>query len=83
MGAAAMLCASAILLVACSSGATTASSTSTTADTTDGVVWLCRPGVSPDPCTQPVTSTSVDGDGHSTVATVQPAASAPVDCFYV
>jgi hypothetical protein len=50
---------------------------------TDGVVWLCRPGVAPDPCTKPVTSTSVDGDGRTRVSTVQPAASPPIDCFYV
>jgi hypothetical protein len=78
------LIALAFCLAACGSGGSSSSgSTSTTADTTDGVVWLCRPGHAPDPCTEPVTTTSVEGDGHTRVTTVRPPASAPIDCFYV
>ena len=87
--AAALACAAVVLLGACSSAglsttATTATtSTSTSSDTTGGVVWLCRPGVNPDPCTEPLTATSVDGEGHKHLATLRPASSPPIDCFYV
>lgn len=73
------------LVVAASStaGAASTSTTSTTAKGSSGVVWLCRPGVVPDPCTDTVTTTSVDGDGVTHVVSVPPAPSPPIDCFYV
>jgi Protein of unknown function (DUF3089) len=48
-----------------------------------GVVWLCRPGVSDDPCTSDLTTTVVQPDGARRVERLSPSANAPVDCFYV
>jgi pimeloyl-ACP methyl ester carboxylesterase len=47
------------------------------------VVWLCRPGVAPDPCTDSLTATSVNGAGQSTTLQAQPATDPKIDCFYV
>jgi hypothetical protein len=46
-------------------------------------VWLCRPGLSNDPCSYPQSATAISATGAATaVPTVQPAAS-KFDCFYV
>jgi hypothetical protein len=47
------------------------------------VVWLCRPGVSPDPCAGDQTTTYYAADGSSTTAPVPVPADPPIDCFYV
>ena len=46
------------------------------------VVWLCRPGVSPDPCTPSLDAQVVTSSGATAVQTAADATS-PVDCFYV
>jgi hypothetical protein len=49
------------------------------------VTWLCRPGLTGDPCLYPEGATSVAADGTKTVApsvTISESASA-FDCFYV
>jgi len=46
-------------------------------------VWLCRPGLDDDPCAGNLTATAVQTNGKRTVVRAQPAARAPVDCFYV
>ena len=48
-----------------------------------GVVWLCRPGESDDPCASDLTTTVVEPDGATHVERLSPSARAPVDCFYV
>lgn len=48
-----------------------------------GTVWLCRPGVSPDPCAGDLSVTVVDAGGARTVRPAVPAADPPFDCFYV
>ncbi len=49
----------------------------------DHQVWLCRPGVSPDPCTEALTATAVAADGTRTIEHARAAVSPKIDCFYV
>lgn len=61
-----------------------ASSTTSTTAPTAGVVWMCRPGVSPDPCTSSLDATSVSGNGRTVAMdSTKPAKNPPIDCFYV
>ena len=48
-----------------------------------GTVWLCRPGLADDPCTSPLSTTSVPPSGPRTVTTPAPAADPSFDCFYL
>ncbi len=47
------------------------------------VVWLCRPGVQPDPCRESQTTTVQRAGGASRVTRERLPARPPVDCFYV
>ena len=46
-------------------------------------VWLCKPGVKPDPCKGSLKTTVVDSDGSSHVETARNARRPRIDCFYV
>jgi len=46
-------------------------------------VWLCRPGVSPDPCSAPLSTTLIAADGRRQLIEPRPAAHPKIDCFYV
>jgi DUF3089 family protein len=46
-------------------------------------VWLCRPGLAPDPCTASLATTVVNGTGSKRVADYEPASHPAIDCFYV
>jgi Protein of unknown function (DUF3089) len=46
-------------------------------------VWLCRPGLTNNPCTKNLTTTVVGANGSKTVERSVPAADPPIDCFYV
>jgi hypothetical protein len=48
-----------------------------------GTVWLCRPGVKPDPCQVNQAATSVSSSGVSTAQPAPPTTSQAFDCFYV
>ena len=48
-----------------------------------GVEWLCRPGLSDNPCSADLTSTVVPESGPTSVEHASPAANPAVDCFYV
>ena len=48
-----------------------------------GVEWLCRPGLSNDPCSSDLTSTVIPESGPTRVEHTSPAVNPPVDCFYV
>jgi len=48
-----------------------------------GVTWLCRPGLTGDPCLYPEGATSVAANGTKTVLTSQAATKSSFDCFYV
>lgn len=65
--------------------APTPASTAATAARADaaGTVWLCRPGISPDPCTGDLDSTSVSASGATSLLPEKPAPKSKFDCFYV
>ena len=46
-------------------------------------VWLCKPGLSSNPCTSPLTTTAITASGDRRVERDRPARNAKVDCFYV
>lgn len=46
-------------------------------------VWLCRPGLAGDPCTRPLTTTTIAATGARTVQTASPGTGSTLDCFYV
>ncbi len=71
------------LAAAGTSGSTSTTSTTSNPAQSSHIVWLCRPGVSPDPCTDTLTATSVDGNGHTATVTAKPAANPKINCFYV
>ena len=48
-----------------------------------GTVWLCRPGVAPDPCTSSLSATVVPATGQRTTESPAPASAPAFDCFYV
>ena len=46
-------------------------------------VWLCKPGQSPNPCSESLQTTVVSSDGASKVVNTKLAGRPKVDCFYV
>jgi hypothetical protein len=46
-------------------------------------VWLCRPGLANNPCTDRLTTRVVGANGSRSVQPARPAANPPIDCFYV
>ncbi len=46
-------------------------------------VWLCKPGLAPDPCESSLTATVLKANGQTSVMSVKDAKNAPIDCFYV
>jgi hypothetical protein len=57
--------------------------TPTPAVASPGTVWLCMPGHTPDPCTEPLTTTVVQTDGETSVESARRAEDPPINCFYV
>ena len=45
--------------------------------------WLCRPGLTNNPCEVNIDATIVKADGSTTVETFKSDPNAPIDCFYV
>jgi hypothetical protein len=45
--------------------------------------WLCRPGISADPCESSEEATVELGNGSTSIEHAQPASNPPIDCFYV
>jgi hypothetical protein len=91
--AAAMLV-TALVAASCSSPAKSGSGTSSTTSTTSAptgasttTVWLCKPGVLPDPCLYANTATSISASGGQSAAAAPTTESASMasrfDCFYV
>jgi hypothetical protein len=94
---AAIMCVCALIGTACSASSTSPATTVPTqaaqaavangaaASRTDahGVEWLCRPGLSDNPCSEDLTSTVVPESGPSSVEHASGAANPAVDCFYV
>ena len=50
---------------------------------TASTVWLCRPGLSDNPCTSNLTTTVVRANGTTYVQRARPTKNPPIDCFYV
>jgi hypothetical protein len=48
-----------------------------------GTVWLCRPGLTDNPCSGPLTTTAVATNSTRTVIATKAATDAPIDCFYL
>ena len=48
-----------------------------------GVEWLCRPGLSDDPCSGDLATTVIPQSGPTSVDHASPAADPAADCFYV
>jgi Protein of unknown function (DUF3089) len=46
-------------------------------------VWLCKPGVAPDPCTRNRTATVVPTSGEPSIQRTRAPKNAPINCFYV
>ena len=49
----------------------------------EDTVWLCKPGVQPNPCVGSLETTYVSSSGESRVETATNAPNPRVDCFYV
>ena len=94
---AAIMCVFAVIGTACSASSTSPTTTVPTQaaraavangaapSRTDshGVEWLCRPGLSDNPCSADLTSTVIPSQVQPVWSTPQPAANPAVDCFYV
>lgn len=65
------------------SAATAPASAASASPVPDDTVWLCKPGLSDNPCEGDLTATSIDGKGVQTPQPAAPAADPPIDCFYV
>ncbi len=50
---------------------------------TSSTVWLCRPGLSDNPCASNLTTTVVRANGTTYIQRSRPATNPPIDCFYV
>ncbi len=82
-----------VLLAGCGgsssrNAATTTHATTTTAGASGprdrwGTVWLCRPGLSDNPCLTNLATTAVTASGATKVERATPVVAPPVDCFYV
>ncbi len=55
----------------------------TASPSTSSTVWLCRPGLSGNPCTSSLTTTVVRANGTTYVQYARPARNPAIDCFYV
>jgi hypothetical protein len=77
--AAAALAIAALLVAGCGSSKSAPRKTTAAPPT----VWLCRPGLTNDPCTTPLTTTVIGARGARTVVHARPAKAPPIDCFYV
>ncbi len=46
-------------------------------------LWLCKPGLTSNPCESSEEATVELGDGSTSVEKAEPASNPPIDCFYV
>jgi hypothetical protein len=73
------------VLAGCGGGGNTAQTSTTSGAPLDqwGTTWLCRPGLTDNPCTSDLTSSAVARNGTTHHEPASPAANPKVDCFYV
>ncbi len=69
------------LLVTSLLAATAAASAS--AASASSTVWLCKPGLASNPCTDSVRTTAIKANGSQSPEQVKTTANPPIDCFYV
>ncbi|HST17769.1 MAG TPA: DUF3089 domain-containing protein [Gaiellaceae bacterium] len=72
-----------IVLLAAGCGTSSTTPTTSTNAKQAATVWLCSPGLADDPCTSDLAATVLRPSGARRVEHAVPAASPPVDCFYV
>jgi len=87
------LLAATLLAAACSSPANSSASLPTTSwasspassgpASVTSTVWLCKPGMSDDPCINSLATTAVTATGARSVSSPKPTTSTTVACFYV
>jgi hypothetical protein len=78
------LLAASLLAASCSSTATaTAPAGGTGSASAASTVWLCKPGIPDDPCTQSLQTTVVSPAGAISTSSPKPAHSTGFACFYV
>jgi Protein of unknown function (DUF3089) len=79
------LLAASLLAASCSSTATsvTTSASGSGAASAASTVWLCKPGMPDDPCTQSLATTAVTATGTTAVSSPKPTTSTSFACFYV
>ena len=71
-------------LAALSPGLASAGTSSSKASSaSSNTVWLCHPGVSPNPCTGNLSYSVVTASGATSVVHPRVASAPPIDCFYV
>jgi hypothetical protein len=82
---AAGLLAASLLVASCSSTATSVTSSAGGSGSAPAVstVWLCKPGIPDDPCTQSLATTVVSPTGAISVSSPKPTNSTGFACFYV
>jgi hypothetical protein len=66
-----------------SSSAPGSSASGTAPGTPTSTVWLCRPGMADDPCTQSLQTTVVSPTGAISISTPKPVSPTGFACFYV
>ncbi|HWB22406.1 MAG TPA: DUF3089 domain-containing protein [Gaiellaceae bacterium] len=74
----------AVALTACG-GSKKPAATTTTSSPRDqwGTTWLCRPGLTGNPCAAPLTTTAISPTHATTIEHAADATDPKVDCFYV
>ncbi len=87
-GVLALVATGSLVLAACSSSTPTAAPATTSPAASSKIgpgapVWLCRLGMAHDPYAGDLAATVVRADGSTSVQHARPAASPPVNCFYV
>ena len=63
--------------------AAVASATTATPSIPADTVWLCRPGLTNNPCAGDLVATAIEADGSTSLEPAVPATDPPIDCFYV
>jgi hypothetical protein len=73
------------VLAGCGGGGNAARTPTTTGAPLDrwGTTWLCRPGLTDNPCTSDLSSTAIARNGTTHPESASPARNPKVDCFYV
>ncbi len=72
-----------MLVAGCGASGHASRPTTSNGGPSESTVWLCRPGQVSDPCTTPLSATSVPASGARTIETATDDPNPSADCFYV